>query len=114
MLRLILLSTVLTIPLASCTFGAPPPVSPAEQADLSACTKQANAINQARNYAYLSRTDQYATPFQGTPDQSYVSNRLAQIHDRQDRINRCMRNSNPAYVGNGAELPEPVIVGPSQ
>lgn len=119
MLRLTLMLTMLMLPmlmlpLAGCTFGAPPPASAAERADLAACTRQANALERAQDYEYLSRTDQYATPFQGTPDQQYVTNRLAAIHARRDMIGNCMRNSNPAYVGNGAALPEPRIVGPAR
>lgn len=114
MFRLTLMISALTVPLAACSFGPPPPQSATDKADLAACTQQANAINAARHYTYLSRTDQFATPFQGTPNQQYISNRLAQIHERDDRINDCVRNSNPAYAGNGANLPEPQIIGPAQ
>lgn len=113
MLRLSLMLTVIAIPLAGCSFGAPPQ-SAAEQADLAACTQRADAINAARHYAYLSRTSQFATPLLGTPNQNYMDNKLAQLHDRQDRINACMRDSNPAYAGNGNALPEPRIVGPAE
>lgn len=114
MLRLTLMLTVTALPLAACSFGAPPPQSPADQANLAACTRQAEQINSARHYAYLSRTDQFATPFSGTPNQAYLSNKLAQLHDQEDRINNCVSNANPAYVGSGANLPEPTIVGPAQ
>ncbi|BAJ79515.1 hypothetical protein [Acidiphilium multivorum] len=112
--RPILTLALLILPLAACTFGAPPPASPAEQADIAACTQQANAYERARDYAYLSRTDQFATPFQGTPDQGSRFDRLAEIHARRDMISRCVRNANPAYVGSGASLPEPTIVGPAR
>lgn len=113
MLRMTLMMTAMALPLAACSFGAPPPESAADRADLAACTQRADQINAARHYAYLSRTDQYATPFIGSPNPRYLSNKLAQIHDRQDRIDRCVHNSNPTYVGSGGALPEPTIIGPA-
>jgi hypothetical protein len=113
MLRLTLMLSVITVPLAACSFGAPPP-SAGAQADLAACTQQAQQVDHARNFAYLSRTDQFATPFSGAPDQQYITNKLAEQHDQIDRINDCVRNSNQAYVGSGGALPAPVIVGPAQ
>lgn len=113
MLRLTLMLSAITLPLAACTFGAPPPQSAADEANLAACTKRAEQINAARHYAYLSRTDQYATPFSGSPNPAYLSNNLAQLHDQEDRIDNCVSNANPAYAGSGATLPEPRIVGPA-
>lgn len=119
MLRLIPMLAAITpllvaLMLTACSFGAPPPQSAADKANLAACTHQAEAINSARHYAYLSRTDQFATPFSGSPDPAYLSNKLAQLHDQEDRINNCVANANPAYAGSGAKLPEPTIVGPAQ
>ncbi|CAG4904776.1 unnamed protein product [Acidocella sp. C78] len=111
--RPILTLALLSLPLAACTFGAPPPASPAERADIAACTRQANAYDRMHDYAYLSRTDQFATPFQGTPDAAAPYDRLARIHARRDMIASCVRNANPAYVGSGAALPAPKIIGPS-
>ncbi|MGC9269123.1 hypothetical protein [Acidiphilium sp.] len=113
MFRLTLLLSVLTMPLAACSFGAPPPQSAADKANLAACTQRAEQIDAARHYTYLSRTDQFATPFLGTPNPAYLSNKLAEQHDQIDRINNCMKNANPAYVGSGATLPEPTIIGPT-
>lgn len=112
MFRPILTLSALVLPLAACTFGAPPP-SASQQANLAVCTQQANAYERAHDFAWISRTDQFATPFQGTPNQNYVTNRLAEIHARRDMINNCVRNANPDYVGNGAKLPEPKIIGPA-
>lgn len=114
MLRLTLMLSAITLPLAACSFNAPRPQSAADQANLAACTQRAEQINAARHYAYLSRTDQFATPFLGTPNQSYISNKLAQLHDQEDRINNCVHNENPSYAGSDANLPEPTIIGPSQ
>lgn len=103
------------LPLMGCSFGAPrPALSSSQSADLSACTRQADQINAARHYAYISRTDQMATPLSGLPDQRYISNRLAQIHDRDERIKNCMRNGNSANAGSDAGLPAPRIIGPEQ
>ncbi|MDD2877617.1 MAG: hypothetical protein PHT60_09635 [Acidiphilium sp.] len=114
MLRLTLMLSAITLPLAACSFGAPPPQSAADKANLAACTHQAEQIDAARHYAYLSRTDQFATPFLGTPNPEYLSNKLAQLHDQEDRINDCVNNANPSYAGSGAALPEPTIIGPTQ
>lgn len=119
MLRLTRLPTVLAplvvaAALAGCSFGAPPPQSAADRADLAACQQQAHQIDTARHYTYLSRTEQFATPFNGSPDPAYLTNKLAEEHDQIDRINDCVRNANPAYAGSGAKLPEPTIVGPTQ
>ena len=115
MFRYALTPSALMLPLAGCTFGAPPrSQSAAQQANLAACTSQANAYERARDYEYLSRTQNFATPLQGTPNQNYVTNRLAEIHQRRDMINNCVHNANPAYVGGGTALPEPRIVGPAK
>jgi hypothetical protein len=114
MLRLTLMLSAITLPLAACSFGAPPPQSAADKADLAACTQQAKQIDTARHYAYLSRTDQFATPFLGSPDPQYITNKLAEQHDQIDRINNCVSDSNKAYAGTGGALPAPVIVGPAQ
>jgi len=113
MFRLILPILVMSLPLAACSFGAPPP-SPAEQAIRAACTKQANAIDAAQNYVYLSRPNQIDTPFLGPPNPDYLNDKRGALLQRDQRVNDCVRNSNPAYVGTGAGLPEPKIIGPSQ
>lgn len=114
MLRLTLMLSAIALPLASCSFGAPPPQSAADKADLAACTQQARQIDTARHYAYLSRTDQFATPFIGAPNPAYLSDKLAEKHDQIDRINNCVSNANQAYAGTSGALPAPVIVGPAQ
>lgn len=107
--------SLIALPLMGCTFGAPPEAATSSQsADLNACTQQADRIFAARHYAYLSRTDQMATPRSGLPDQQYIHNRLADIHERDDHIKDCMRNGNPANTGSEAGLPAPQIIGPSQ
>jgi hypothetical protein len=109
------LAGLIVLPLMGCSFGAPPPAAtPSQSADLSACTQQADQVNAARHYAYISRTDQMATPLSGLPDQRYVSNRLAQLHERDERIRDCMRNGNGANSGTNEGLPAPRIIGPSQ
>lgn len=115
MLRHALKLSLLMLPLAACTFGAPPhPPSAAQQADLAACTSQANAYERAHDYESISRVPQFATPFQGISGQYDVTDRLAERHQRDDMIENCVRNANPAYVGHAATLPEPRIVGPAQ
>ncbi len=109
--RLSLLLLGLIAPLAACSFNAPPP-SASQQADQAVCTQQANAIYAARHFAHLSRPDQFATPLSGLPDPQYISNHLAELHARDDRINRCLQLANPAYVGASAALPTPRIIGP--
>ncbi|HQT88351.1 MAG TPA: hypothetical protein PK677_07315 [Acidiphilium sp.] len=110
--RFSLLLFGLIAPLAACSFNAPPQ-SASQQADAAVCTKQADAINEARHFAHLSRPDQFATPLSGSPDPQYISNHLAQLHARDDRIQRCIQLSNPAFAGSGATLPTPRIIGPS-
>ena len=109
--RLSRLILSLIAPLAACSFNAPPP-SASEQADRAVCTQQANAIYTARHFTQLSRPDQFATPLSGLPDPQYISNHLAALHARDDRINRCLQLANPAYVGGSASLPTPRIIGP--
>jgi hypothetical protein len=111
----LLLPVLLALPLIGCSFGAPPQAASASQsADLSACTQAANQINEARHYSYISRTDQMATPLSGLPQQRYITNRLAEIHDRDERIKNCMENGNQANSDQDAGLPEPKIIGPAQ
>jgi hypothetical protein len=119
MFRLTLPALLLALPLMGCSFDAPPPPAPAvplssRSADLNACTQQADQINEARHYAYISRTDQMPTPLSGIADQRYISNRLAQIHERDERIKTCMQNGNQGNSSIGAGLPEPQIIGPAQ
>ncbi len=99
------------VPLAACSFDAPPP-SASQQADQAVCTKRADHIYAARHFAGLSRPDQFATPLSGTPDPHYINNHLAALHARDDRINRCVQLANPAFVGSDAKLPTPRIIGP--
>lgn len=106
---LLLLASI--IPLTACSFNAPPP-SASQQADQAACTKQADHIYAARHFAALSRPAQFATPLSGMPDPNYIDNHLAALHARDDRINRCVQLANPAFVGSGAQLPTPRIIGP--
>ncbi len=120
MFRLIVLAPLLAacalaLPLIGCSFNPPPPAATASQsADLSACTQAADRIEEARHYAYISRTDQMATPLSGLPQQRYISNRLAEIHDRDERIKSCVQNGNQANPETDSGLPEPRIIGPAQ
>ncbi len=113
MFRVMLPILVLSLPLAACSFGAPPP-SAAHEAIVAQCTKQVDATDAARDYAFLSQPGQSDTPFLGPPNPAYLYNRQAYLNDRNQRIKDCVRNYNPAYVGSGAGLPEPTIVGPGQ
>ena len=109
------LVSALVLPLIGCSFGAPPQAASASQsADLAACTQTADQINAARHYSYISRTDQMATPLSGLPRQRYITNRLAEIHDRDERIKSCMENGNQANPDQDKGLPEPQIIGPAQ
>ena len=120
MFRLTIPVLLLALPLMGCSFDAPPQAATASQsADLSACTRAANQISEARHYSYISRTDQMATPLSGLPQQRYISNRLAETHDRDERIKNCMENGNQANPDRGAGLPdaglpEPQIIGPAR
>lgn len=104
---------LLLLPLAACSFGGPPS-SPQQQAEQAACAQRADAIDAARNYAPLSRTDQFATPLIGAPNPDYLDHTLARRYERHQRIEDCLRNGNEAYVGSGKTLPQPRIVGPEQ
>lgn len=109
--RLIAAIPLLLLPLGACSFGAPPP-SPQRQAERAACAQRADAIDAARNYAPLSRTDQYGTPLIGAPNPRYLDHTLARRYERHQRIENCLRNDDKAYVGSGKALPQPRIIGP--
>ena len=111
--RLTIAIPLLLLPLAACSFGAPPP-SPQQQAVRDACTQRADAIDAARNYVPLSRTDQYGTPLIGSPDPQYLDHIMARRYERNRRIQDCAQNGNESYVGTGKSLPAPRIIGPTQ
>ena len=103
---------LLASPLLGCSFNQPPPAPTAARATYEACRQEASRVDAARHYAYLSRTDQMSTPLSGLPDQRYVNNRLADLHEYDDRINRCVQNGNQETPSSDAGLPEPQIIGP--
>ena len=114
MVRLMPAILLLAMPLLGCSFNQPPPADPASTAEYETCRQEAGRIDAARHYAYLSRTDQMSTPLSGLPDQRYVNNRLADLHEYDDRIKRCMQNGNQATPSSDERLPEPQIIGPAQ
>jgi hypothetical protein len=112
MMRPALLAVPIITLLAGCATNPPP--TAAQTADLSACTQQADARDAAHHFAYLSRTDQFGTPREGAPDQTYVSNKLAQLNDRDQDIRNCVNYGNTQTDSlHSAPLPAPRIIGPA-
>lgn len=118
MVRLMPAILLLAMPLLGCSFNQPPPgaapASTASAAEYAACRQQANRQFSARHHAYLSRTEQMSTPLSGLPNQEYVSNRLADLHEYDDSIRQCVENGNQANPTTDAGLPEPQIIGPAR
>jgi hypothetical protein len=90
--------------LGGCSFSPPP--SAADQADLAACTSQADASYDAQNYDALSRTSQNGLRYSATPNQVFDAQRLGSLHQRDDQIADCVNN------GSGGGSAQAAIPGP--
>jgi len=107
--RPIFLLLLLPSLLASGCAKAPP--SAADQADLAACTRQADAAYNAQNYDALSRTDQTGLQFPATPTQVFQAQQLGLLHQRDSAITDCVNNGTVANSAiPGPPLPAPHIV----
>jgi hypothetical protein len=91
--------------LAGC--AAPPP-SAAEQANLAACTSQADAAYNAQNYDALSRTSQNGLRYSATPNHVFDAQQMGSLHARDSQISDCVQNGSGAIGG----LPSPAPVPP--
>ncbi len=107
-----LLLPALCLMLAASGCAAPPP-SQAEQADLAACTSQADAAYKAQNYESLSRTEQTGLRYAPMPNHVFDAQQLGAMHVRDDQISDCVNNGGTATpVIPGAPLVTPQIIGP--
>jgi len=96
--------------LGGCAFSPPP--SPADQADLAACTSQADATYDAQNYDALSRTSQNGLRYSAMPNQVFDAQRLGSLHQRDSDITACEENGNGAgAIAPGTPIVTPQIIG---
>ena len=100
--------------LAGCAASGP---SDADQANLAACTQNADAVYQADNENGLARTGQNGLYFAPTPDHVFDSQRMGTMSARDTQIQDCVDNGNPdapaagGPTAAGAKLPAPQIIG---
>ncbi len=90
------------------------PASDSEQANLAACTQQADAVYQADNYNGLARTGQNGLLYPATPNHVFDAQRMGTLDARNNQIKDCMENGNPeapAAPEPAAPLPAPRIIG---
>jgi hypothetical protein len=98
--------------LAACLLGGcafSPPASPADQADLAACTSQADATYDAQNYDALSRTSQNGLRYSAMPNQVFDAQRLGSLHQRDDQITDCVNNGSGGSAQAAIPGPPPAI-----
>jgi len=94
---------------AGCAMPAPP--NAADQADIDACTAQADAAYNAQNIDALSRTDQTGVRFSATPNHVFDAQQLGLLHERDSAITDCVKNGTVANsIVPGPPLPTPHIV----
>jgi hypothetical protein len=100
----------MSLSLAGC--APQPAATPAEQAEASACTAQADAGYQANNYDALSRTSQNGLYFAPTPNHAFDSQRMGSLHVRDSQITACEQNGSDAgAIAPGTQIVTPHIVG---
>jgi len=96
--------------LAGCT--PPPAANPAQEAEASACTAQADAAYTSENTDALSRTSQNGLYFAPTPNHVFDSQRLGSLHQRDSDITACENNGNGAgAIAPGTPIVTPHIIG---
>jgi len=89
-----------------------PPASPAQQAEASACTAQADATYDSENTDALSRTSQNGVFFAPDPNRVFDSQRLGSLHDRDSEITACEDHGNGAgAIAPGTPIVTPHIIG---
>lgn len=98
---------VSTMLLAGCTLSTPP--SEADQANLAACTQQADATYQANNYDALARTSQNAVRYSATPNHVFDAEQMGAMNERNNQINDCVQNGNTIRP----VIPGPPLVAPT-
>ncbi len=94
--------------------GCAPPeaATPAQAAEASACTAQADATYQSENTDALSRTSQNGLYFAPSPNHVFDSQRLGSLHQRDSNIVACEENGNGASaVAQGTPIVAPHIIG---
>ena len=105
--------TMLAAALSGC---AAPALSSADQAELAACTQNADAVYQADNENGLARTGQNGLYFAPTPDHVFDAQRMGTLAARNNQIKDCVDNGNSgsaAGVPGQAKLPAPQIIAPN-
>jgi hypothetical protein len=99
-----------TVMLVGCSFS--PPLSDADQANLAACTQQADATYQANNNDELARTSQNAVRYSATPNHVFDAEQMGAMNERNNQINDCVQNGNTIRpVIPGPPLVTPTVTG---
>jgi len=97
--------------LAGC--AAAPPPSQADQANLAACTADADAVYKQSNLNALGRTNQNGLLYAPMPDQVFNGQRMGTLDARNNQISDCVQNGNPNNRPATAaiQMPAPQIAG---
>jgi hypothetical protein len=106
-------ASILAMGLLSGCAPAPAP-SQADQANLAACTAQANAVYQQSNLNALGRTSQNGLLYSPTPDHVFDAQRMGTLNAYNNQVSDCVENGNPNTTPPapaGAPLPKPQIIG---
>jgi hypothetical protein len=97
--------------LAGC--AAAPAPSQADQANLAACTADADAVYQQDNLNGLGRTSQNGLLYAPMPDQVFSGQHMGTLNARNNQVKDCVQNGNPNnHPATAAiQMPAPQIAG---
>jgi hypothetical protein len=115
--RTIFRAAFLVLPAALLAGCAAAPPSDADQANLAACTQQADAAYQQDNLNGLARTGQTGLYFAPMPNHVFDSQRMGSLNARNNQIQDCVSGGSSgqsAAVGPAsasAPLPAPQVTG---
>jgi hypothetical protein len=112
MIKRLSFSAALAGMLAASGCATSPPPSQADQADLAACTAQADATYDEQNYDQLSRTSQNGLRYSATPNHVFDAQEMGSLHERDDQINDCVDNGTAGTASAAAALPGPAPAVP--
>ena len=96
--------------MAGCA-SAPQPTA-GDQANLAACTQQADAVYQSQNSNLAGRTSQNGLYFSPMPSQVFQGQQMGALNARNNQITDCVENGNTSNTAlPGPPPPAPQIIG---
>ena len=108
---------VACVVLPACLLGAcaAPPPQTAADAELAACTQQADSVYQQSNLNGLARARQNGLYFAPDPNHVFDAQRDGTLDARNNQIQDCVDNGNPdAQIPGEKPLPAPQIIAQPQ